>query len=104
LTNGMTAAFQGDATAIKRLSHLLDRREFSVVASAPRDLPHAMMMRQLRERATVDDWLPIVLGGIAEVLAHNGALTEAEADWLATAGGCWCEPGAGPKREMRPRD
>jgi len=73
------------------IERFLCRSEFAVISKAPKDLPHASLMRSLRENARGEQWPPFVLQGVARVLRGHDLLTSDEADWLTQAGPCWLD-------------
>jgi hypothetical protein len=73
------------------VERFLGRPEFDVISKAPKDLPHASLVRSLRENARGEKWPPSVLQGVARVLRGHDLLTSGEADWLTQAGPCWLD-------------
>lgn len=69
--------------------------EFATVARAPTASPHAPLMGHLRAAAASYNWGADVLPTVAHILGVNGALTEAESDWLAGASSAWGGDAAG---------
>jgi hypothetical protein len=73
------------------VERFLNRREFATVRAAPSEIPHAGLLRAIRENAKGLEWPPSVIERLALILGANGALTGDEAEWLETAGAAWYE-------------
>lgn len=73
------------------MDRALDRREFRVIAEAPKEPPHASLLGKIRTAAQVSHWSPEVVATVARVLQSEDLLTEAEAEWLEMAGPAWTE-------------
>jgi hypothetical protein len=73
------------------LARCLNFREFSVVSTAPPEVPNAALLGKLRMNAMGSHWPPGVLRDVAGVLVVAEVITDAEYDWLATAEASWSE-------------
>jgi hypothetical protein len=80
---------------VKRfLEEQLDSREFRVVAAAPQHVVHSDVLIRLREATATFHWSPEQLEQVVSPLVASGVLTEAEAEWVVTAGPTPMRPGA----------
>jgi hypothetical protein len=73
------------------LQQILQRREFEIIRERPISIPHASLIRSMRETATANKWNDEIVAILARMLANHDLLTTAEADWLAMAGPAWNE-------------
>jgi hypothetical protein len=80
-------------TMQENLDRFLEQPEFARIKEAPRDVPHAALMRAIRENAKGLQWPTSVTERLALILEKHGLLTEAEAEWLEEAGSAWSDAG-----------
>ena len=69
-------------------------REFFTIAARPEDIPHADLLKRLREVAAANRWDPKVLAVLAQVLESQSLLTTEESEWLESAGAAWSDKSA----------
>ena len=85
-----------DSDQTKLVETWLSGSEFSAVAQAPGDVPHAPLIKRIRDAAAANGWGDDVVTPLAGLLADVGVLTLDEGAWLELAGPAWHElrPGA----------
>ena len=71
------------------IDRFLDQPEFDRIRQAPPGIPHAQLIRAIRENAKGLEWPESVVERLALILETQGLLTEAEAAWLEDAGSAW---------------
>jgi len=79
------SADSSDAT----IERFLRRPEFALIAQAPKDVPHASLIRAIREHARGARWPIPVTQDLALILRAHDVLTPEESEWLSRAGPCW---------------
>lgn len=89
LSASFTLTLTTERDVLAGLDDALTQPEFRIISQGPRPAPHASLLRMLRQRSGMYGWAPNVLGEVAATLAVLGLLTEAEAEWLRTAGVPW---------------
>jgi hypothetical protein len=87
-----TAGFRpSPLTPSEMFERVFRKREFDVVAACPSRVPHLSLVQSLRaatlSRRFTEDGLALV----AQILQVHDALTDDEAEWLASSGRPWAE-------------
>jgi hypothetical protein len=89
LTSDTSVSLDSTKDYRRTLERFLGSSEFDLVANAPRDVPHARLIRAIRENAKGFEWPPSVTERLALIFELEGILTPEEARWLDTAGAAW---------------
>jgi hypothetical protein len=71
------------------LERTLERFEFRAIAERPVQLPHAKLLRSIRQAAMGWRWPPTVIPLMAGILLENDVISDTEAVWLEYAGPSW---------------
>lgn len=89
LTPPMSFAFDDTSDPAEFVASVLAEPEFRTIEARPRDVPHAPLLKNLRDAAAANGWPPPLLDILARVLSASAVITDEEAAWLAEAGAPW---------------
>jgi len=89
LSSDASVSFDSEKDWRRSLERLLQRPEFKIIESAPREIPHTRLIRAIRQNAKGFEWPPSVVERLALILGGEGVLTPDEANWLDKAGPAW---------------
>ena len=71
-----------DRDHLRFIESFLGCREIRILAEAPEAVPHARLIRRLRDVAAANEWSTDMLAVLAVVLADQDVLTAEEGGWL----------------------